>query len=149
ILADPQSDPQDVCQVCLLLPLSRLNCQRFRPVVVRRLTDPEAMVPTARVVRAVMTGSHRWQLVWGTEPLTLTQRAVACVFELAAARSNVRAASLMVLGGIGTEYHAPVVLPFLSDDSREVRRYAAAVLARIGGKLDLDAMDAALKADDP
>jgi hypothetical protein len=149
ILADPQSTPRDVVWVCVFLHECNLDRRRFAPAVVRRLSDPEALVPAAGVVHDVMAGSRDWQFGSGIEPLTFAQHAVACAMELNSARSSVRAAALLLLADIGRQYHTPIVLPFLSDDSPRVRRCAAGVLAKIGGTLGLDALDVVLKANDP
>jgi HEAT repeats len=67
------------------------------------------------------------------------------VGRLTDANIGIRHSAVDVLGDIGDERDAGTLLPLLSDDSMTVRSFAAKSLAKIGGKRELEGMNAWLK----
>jgi hypothetical protein len=121
ILADATSDPWDVVGACDALDLVKGERTRFGPLLVHRLTDPDAMVrPGVTRIRGVKSFDGE----------------SAALF-----RCLVREAAISLLGEIGSERDADHVRPFLADKEASVRYAVVGALAKIGGPRDLDALN--------
>jgi HEAT repeat protein len=121
LLADPATDVWDVVGVCDALHMVNADRRRFIPLLVQRLAAPDALV----------------------------RPGVTCDFgkELDAEAAHhirrcVREAAIELLAVIGSERETPFIRPYLYDDDFAVQYAVLRALERIGGKADLDAVNA-------
>ncbi len=124
MLTDPECDPLHAAGACDIICLVKGDRERFIPLLLRRLRDPDALLCVG------VTN------VWGGKKLNEDG--------LTLYRNMVRQAAIYALGEIGDERVTEFIFPFLSDPDGSTRREALEALPKIGGKRDLEALDALL-----
>ena len=146
ILADPKSDGRLVRRTFHFIAQVQADRRRFIPLVVRHLAPNTEVNP--RIVESVIVN----QIVYRSavpEPATFLRMASDCGERIADENYVTRHYAAKLLGEIGDEREAATLRPLLTDYNGSVRYGAADALAKIGGRRDLDAMNAWLNAADP
>ena len=143
ILADPKSKPDHVGIVCGILTEVEADRRRFVPLAVRRITEPDAGVsPEALSHTLARPQPDSWSKGQSTAPAVIWE----WTRMLIDTREAVRESAIELLGAIGDERDANVLVPLLSNERVAIRYAAAEALAKIGGWPELEAMNACLKA---
>jgi hypothetical protein len=146
ILADPKSKPDHVEAVCGILTEVEADRRRFVPLAVLRVTAPDALVCFEAIEHAATDSRPQLRLHNLSSGFEI---GMAYANRITHHRESVLESAIMLLGAIGDDRDASVLVPCLSNDRGEVRHAAADALAKIGGWQELKAMDAVLKVDDP
>jgi hypothetical protein len=149
ILADPQSDAQDIHLVYRFIFYSEADRLRFGPILVRRLADSDAMLPAHVFVRGMVRDGLYWNHGPAVDPATLAGRVIRCALELSLERNRVRLRVIALLGAIGYERGADLVATYLRHEESDFRLVSAWALSRIGTMSHLNSLDECLKADEP
>jgi hypothetical protein len=143
ILADLKSKPAHVEAVCLILAEVEADRRRFVPLAVRRLTDPNAGIsPKPLAHTLAQPRPYYWSVGLTIPPAVINE----CTRMMLNNREDVRDSVIELLGAIGDERDANVLVPFLSHNRAALRSVAAKALAKIGGWHELEAMKACVKA---
>jgi hypothetical protein len=121
ILADSASDVVDVEGVCIAIHQLKLERRRFIPLLVNRLTAPDALV---------QAGSTQ---DWDVE---IDERNATYI------RNAVRSAAIELLGEIGSEQETVHVRQYLYNDDYGIQYAVLSALTKLGGQRDLDAVNA-------
>ncbi len=129
VLADPKSTAGEIEGVCWILSKLKTDRRQFIPLLVRRLTATDALMPG--------------------DPFPVGKDAEFQAARLERNRRWVKEAVISLLTEIGDERDASVLVPLLHQSDQDLQRSAVSAIVKIGGKPELDAMRAWLALQNP